>query len=173
MIARDPDGDQQVTGYGILGQAMWFAFGSWWGWAISARLAMLFSKILSDSGEPVTFQSMALAFVPICIFMAVCFAIWLAVRSRLSGIKNPLLARVPAILGLACPVTCAGLNVVLGRMLGFEQRLVVGGTILLACIVLPLVAGEIAFRVSRRQAARSAMQRSAVGPFSASDAGED
>jgi len=146
----------KMTRYGILGQCLWFAFGNWWGLAISARVMMLFTDVLSSSGEPMLFGRMALFFVPHSLLISICFAIWIAFRSRLNGTIYSLRARVPALLGLACPVAGVCMAALLGRILLVEASLATGASGLTLFFVFPVVAAEIAFRIGRRSAALAA-----------------
>lgn len=138
--------------HGILGQCLLFAFGNWLGWTISALVLSRYTDVLSSSGEPMPIGTMARSFALMSVPISACFAIWIVFRSLLSRRKYSLPSAHPVLLGLACPAAGLSLAALLGRVLQVRPDLAHAGGLLAACLVLPLVAAEVAWRSGRRAA---------------------
>lgn len=117
---------------------------------------MLFTDILSSSGEPMLFGRMALFFIPHSLLITICFGIWIVFRSHLNGTRYSLRAHVPALLGLAGPPAFVCMAALLGRILLVEASVATGVAGLTLFFVWPVVAAETAFRIGRRNAALAA-----------------
>jgi hypothetical protein len=143
--------------YGIRGQALWFAFGTWAGAVLAALLEIILRKEIRV-GSYFNNVSSILTELAISVFM-VClltipYTVWLWARTYRKGQRAQLHWLIPLILGIIfLPLLC-GMIPLLIVLAGQGQGTIIG-TMIGSCILgFPVVFAEMCFRVACRRRSR-------------------
>ncbi len=144
---------------GVLTQCVWFAFGTWIG-SIFAGTSETIFRDPQPSSRDIPIEWLTVLYIPLSILLSLIFLAWVVIRSRTSGGTCRLSWLVPLVLGAAYfPLVFSSIPPLIW-LTGQGQGAFIGLSIAGVLFGLPIVLGEIAFRIGSRTPASSPSGRS-------------
>ena len=137
---------------GLLRQYICFAAGTWLGSIVAGALEVLFRDIAPRPSD-LPFAWLIILYIPFSLFLAVLYAAWLAMRSRVCSSSIAARCLISFSLGFVYLPLALGAIPLLIRVTGQGQGTLIGWCVGALIFGLPVVAAETMYRISRRTSA--------------------
>jgi hypothetical protein len=146
---------------GVLAQCVWFAFGTWVGSIFAGTAETIFrDPPPQPTSRDIPIEWLIVLYIPLSVLLSLIFLGWIVIRSRTTGGTCRLPWLVPLVLGTAyLPVVFSSIPVLIW-LTDQGQGAFIGLSIAGVLFGLPVVLGEIAFRIGSRTPASSPSGRS-------------